>query len=166
MRRAPSPIAGGPSSVALRPALRVYVDTNVLIRGMERTDAGAGEAARLTGLAELGKLRLVTSELTLSELLVGPIGRRDHLLETAYLDLLTLELLIELVPVSREVLIEAAHIRARSAAPLADCLHVATARLAGCGLIVSYDRRLRELSDLEVTEPSDALFARLEGEPS
>ena len=69
--------------------LRVYIDTNVVIRGMERTDAGSGEVGHLIELAERGKLELVTSELTLSEVLVGPIKLGDDLLVKAYLDLLT-----------------------------------------------------------------------------
>jgi predicted nucleic acid-binding protein len=141
--------------------LRVYLDANVLIRMMERTDAAADASARLFSIAERGKLKLVTSELSLSEVLVGPIAKADPLLEKAYLDLLTDEPLIELC---RAMLIEAARIRARSKAPLADCLHVACAELSGCRLILSYDRRLRELSKIEVSEPSDRRFAELDTE--
>ncbi len=86
--------------------LRVYLDTNVLIRGMERTDAGAGEVGRLIEFAERDRLQLVTSELTLSEVLVGPIRRGDDILATAYLDLLTDEPIFELLPVTRDILIE------------------------------------------------------------
>ncbi|HEV3245800.1 MAG TPA: PIN domain-containing protein [Beijerinckiaceae bacterium] len=144
--------------------LRVYLDANVLIRMMERTDAAADASARLFSIAERGKLKLVTSELSLSEVLVGPIAKADPLLEKAYLDLLTDEPLIELAPLCRAMLIEAARIRARSMAPLADCLHVACAELSGCRLILSYDRRLRELSKIEVSEPSDRRFAELDTE--
>ena len=49
-------------------------------------------------------------------------------------------------------------------APLADCLHVASANLSGCRLILSYDRRLRELSNIEVSDPSDSRFAELDTE--
>jgi predicted nucleic acid-binding protein len=144
--------------------IRAYVDANVLIRMMERTDAAADASARLLSIAARGKLKLVTSELSLSEVLVGPIAKADLLLEKAYLDLLTDEPLIELAPLSRAMLIEAARIRARSMAPLADCLHVACAEHSGCRLILSYDRRLRELSKLEVIEPSDSRFAELDTE--
>jgi predicted nucleic acid-binding protein len=164
--RAPVREAGKRDASPHHQVLRVYLDTNVLIRGMERTDTGADDVGHLTSLAERGALRLVTSELTLSELLIGPIGKGDALLERAYLDLLTNEPLIELIATTRDVLIEAAHIRARSTAGLADCLHVASAKLAHCDLIVSYDRRLRELCDLEVSEPSDKRFARLDAGPS
>lgn len=142
--------------------MRVYLDANVLIRMMERTDAGADASARLFAIAEHGNLKLVTSELSLTEVLVGPIAKGDALLEKAYLDLFAVGTLIELIPLSRAMLIEAAHIRARSMAPLADCLHVGSAEHSGCRLILSYDRRLRELSKLEVSEPSDSRLAKLD----
>ena len=145
--------------------LRVYLDTNVVIRGMERTDASAGEVGRLTELAEHGKLALVTSELTLSEVLVGPLKLGDDLLEKAYLDMLTQDPIFELRPITREVLIESSRIRARSSAILPDSLHVATAALAGCRFIVSYDRRLGGLSNLDVIEPSAEIFAELDRDP-
>jgi predicted nucleic acid-binding protein len=146
--------------------LSVYLDTNVVIRGMERTDAGAGEVGRLMELANRGKLELLTSELTLSEVLVDPIKLGDDLLVKAYLDLLTKDRGFELRPVTRDVLIESSHVRARSSARLADSVHVATAVLSGCRLIVSYDRRLCELSDLDVIEPSAELFQKLDAKPS
>jgi predicted nucleic acid-binding protein len=142
--------------------LRVYLDTNVLIRGMERTDAGAGEVGRLIEFAERDRLELVTSELTLSEVLVGPIRLGDDILATAYLDLLTDDPIFELLPATREILIESSQIRARSSARLPDSVHVATAILSGCRLIVSYDRRLRDLCELDVIEPSHAVFATLD----
>ena len=151
-----------PGTERARSAIRVYIDANVLIRAMERTDAGADASARLLAIAEHGKLKLVTSELTLSEVLVGPIAKADPLLEKAYLDLFDKQPLIELVPLSRDMLIEAARLRASSMAPLADCLHVACAKLSGCRLILSYDRPLRELSNVAVSDPSDSRFAELD----
>jgi len=146
--------------------VRVYVDTNVVIRGLERTDAGAGEVGRLSDLATRGKLALVTSELTLSEVLVAPLRHGDELLAQAYRDFLIEDRVIDLRPVSREVLAASARIRARSGAAFPDAIHLATAILAGCDRVVSYDRRLRDLSDLAVIEPSDAIFAQLDAEPS
>ena len=143
-------------------ALRVYLDANVVVRGMERTDAGAGEVGRLIEFAECDKLELVTSELTLSEVLVGPIRLGDDILATAYLDLLTNDSIFELLPVTRDVLLFSSQIRARSDARLPDCVHVATAKLSGCRLIVSYDRGLCDLCELDVVEPSHAVFATLD----
>ena len=104
---------------------------------MERTDAGAGEVGRLIEFAERDRLQLVTSELTLSEVLVGPTRLGDDILATAYLDLLTDDPIFELLPVTRDILIESSQIRARSSARLPDFVHVATAMLSCCRLIVS-----------------------------
>jgi predicted nucleic acid-binding protein len=145
-------------------SLRVYLDTNVVIRGMERTDAGADEVGRLVALAERGKLALVTSELALGEALIGPLKSGDDLLAESYLDFLAKDPLIELLPVTREVLIDAARIRARSSADFMDALHAATAKRAGCDAIISYDRRLRGLADLDVVEPSAPLFSALDAQ--
>jgi predicted nucleic acid-binding protein len=142
--------------------MRVYVDTNVLIRGMERTDDGAGEVGRMMDLAETGKLTLVTSELTLSELLVGPLRSGDALLAGDYEALLTHERRFDLAVISRSILIASAHIRANSSARLPDSVHVATAVQGGCDFIVSYDRRLGGLSELDVIEPSDMRFDALD----
>ncbi|MBV8425909.1 MAG: type II toxin-antitoxin system VapC family toxin [Hyphomicrobiales bacterium] len=145
-------------------SIRVYLDANVLVRGMERTDTGAGEVGRLIEFAGRNRLELVTSELTLSEVLVGPIRVGDDHLVAAYLDLLTDDSVCKLLPVTRDILIESSQIRARSSARLADSVHVATAKLSGCRLIVSYDRRLRDFCDLDVIEPSHALFATLDAQ--
>jgi predicted nucleic acid-binding protein len=131
---------------------------------MERTDAGAGEVARLIEFAERDGLKLVTSELSLSEVLVGPIRLSDDILATAYLNLLTDDPIFELLPVTRDILIESSRIRARSSARLPDSVHVATAILSGCRLIVSYDRRLRDLCELDVIEPSHKVFATLDAQ--
>ncbi|MBV8964114.1 MAG: PIN domain-containing protein [Hyphomicrobiales bacterium] len=131
---------------------------------MERTDAGAGEVGRLIEFAERDRLELVTSELTLSEALVGPVKLGNDNLVTAYLDLLTDDPIFELLPVTRDILIESSQIRARSSARLPDSVHVATAKLSGCRLIVSYDSRLRDLCELDVIEPSHAVFAILDAQ--
>ena len=145
--------------------MRVYLDTNVVIRGMERTDTGASDVGRLLDLAQRGRLELATSELTLCEVVVGPLKARDDLLVQSYLGLLTRDSLIELEPVTREVLVEAARIRALSNATLADAVHAATAVLSRCDAIVSYDRRLGELTSLSVVAPSAPVFAGLDAAP-
>jgi predicted nucleic acid-binding protein len=143
-------------------SLRAYLDTNVVIRGMERTDAGADAIGRLFDLAEASKVRLVTNELTLGEVLVLPFKAGDDRLARAYEHLLAEGGLIELRPITREILAEAARIRARSGAALTDALHAATAVLCACGVLISYDRRLHGLTPLEVVEPTVPLLDKLE----
>jgi predicted nucleic acid-binding protein len=146
--------------------MRIYLDTNILIPAMEGSGEDAALAIRLIDLQAQARLDLVTSEVTLSEVLVVPLRRSDDHLVDAYLGLMTREHRFDLVPVSREILIESSHIRARSSAKLPDSIHVATAVLSRCEVIVSYDGRLSGLSGLEVIGPANARFTALdEGRP-
>jgi predicted nucleic acid-binding protein len=142
--------------------LRVYLDTNVVIRGMERTDTGASDVGRLLDLAQRRRLELVTSELTLCEVLVGPLKASDDLLVQSYLGLFAEDALVQVSPVTREVLVEAARIRARSTATLADAIHAAAAVLSRCDAVVSYDRRLGEFASLKVLVPAAPIFDDLD----
>jgi predicted nucleic acid-binding protein len=55
----------------------------------------------------------------------------------------------EVQPVSRDVLIEAAGLRAhRASIKLPDAIHIATARMSSCTFFVSDDRRLPLPADL------------------
>jgi len=146
--------------------VRVYVDTNVLIPAMEGTGDDASQVARLIDLGARAKLELITSEMTLSEVLVVPIRRDDDILVDAYLTLLMREPVFTLVPVTRDILVESSRIRARGTEKLPDSVHVATAVLQSCDIIASYDRRLGGLSGIEVVEPSDARFLALDEEAS
>ena len=86
---------------------------------------------------------IVTSELTLAELLVEPLRAGDRLRIAAYETLLTTHEAINVVSVDRPILTGAAHIRAaHSSTKLPDAIHIATAELAGCQIVLSADRRL------------------------
>ena len=143
--------------------MRLYWDANTFIRMVEATDL---VASRLNDLLEPGvalRLRTVTSELTLAEVLVEPLRAGDQLRIDAYETLLTRHDAIEILPVSRGILRSAAHIRARhGGTKLPDAIHVACAELAGCDVLLSADRRLPVRAGLRVLAPSlsslDTLF--------
>ena len=86
---------------------------------------------------------LVTSELTLAEVLVKPfgLGREDAV--AAYTELLTPSDRLAVLPVDRAILVEAARQRAALGMPMPDAIHVATALADGCDLFLTNDRRLR-----------------------
>ncbi|MFI4995941.1 MAG: type II toxin-antitoxin system VapC family toxin [Hyphomicrobiales bacterium] len=138
---------------------RVYVDTNVVIRVMEHTDEASAAIAGVFQRAVDGELRLVTSELTLSEALVVPVGQGDDFLAQAYGKLLHQSELFDLRPITQHILIEAAYVRARRTLQLPDAIHVATAEAERCGLMLSFDRRLQGSGAFDVIGPSDPRVA-------
>ena len=97
----------------------------------------------------------MTSELTLSEVLVVPIRLGDDFLAKSYRDLLHQTELFELRPITEHILIEAAYVRARRTMQLPDAIHVATAEAERCRLMLSFDRRLQGSGDFDVIGASD-----------
>src|SRR5689334_12467978 len=107
---------------------RVYVDTNAFIEAFE-TGSAVGEMIVRLLLVERTPRIFVTSHLTLSELLVKPFenGRND--LVQLYDNWTSTNPYIEGIPIVREILRDAAQIRAGdSALKLPDAIHVRTAQ--------------------------------------
>lgn len=118
----------------------VYLDTNFIIQSIESD----GEAlVFLIEKATEDLLQLYTSELTLAEVLVGPLKDGNDQLVAQYEDLLTSDEVLEVVPIDRLLLRRSAEIRATFGNKGYDSIHVATAERCGCKLFVSSDRRLR-----------------------
>ena len=112
---------------ALRGHQRVLIDSSVWIYHFEQhTEFGAPASRVIEGLEE-GAFRGVTSELTLLELTVRPLqlGRQD--VADEYELLLSYFPNLELEPISREILLDAAALRARYRLRTPDAILLATA---------------------------------------
>lgn len=132
---------------------RIYLDANVFISAYETRGARSDHAWWLLEAVEAREFRAVTSELALAEVLVGPFQDGDDELAGHYRDIFTSEDDFAVLPVERNVLVEAAMLRGMTRSlKLPDAIHVATARLAGCEVIVSDDRRLPRAPGLTVVQ--------------
>ena len=131
---------------------RVYVDTNGFVYFLERHPKFYERVLPLFEAAAQGTLQLVTSELTVAELLVQPykMGRAD--IAATYRRFLKDEGLIDLVPVSLNVLEAAAASRGTQRGSLADAIHVATASLSDCSAFVTNDHRIRSAPPLKIVQ--------------
>jgi predicted nucleic acid-binding protein len=128
---------------------RIYFDSNAFIYAIEGKDEISAELHKL--LAVLGRQPepACTSELTLAEVLpkANVVQRRN------YFTMILHSGLFDLLPVTREILIETADFRrhrtrptphARLAMPkLADSIHVVSAVNAKCNTFVSLDRGMQ-----------------------
>lgn len=129
---------------------RAYLDTNVLIAAHETGSAWADHAWWLLAAIDMGEVAGVTSELTLAELLVKPFRQNDTELAETYQAIITDNGAFTVAAVSRDILIEAARLRAmRSTIRLPDAIHIATAKNAECGFLVSADKRLPQVEGLK-----------------
>lgn len=134
---------------------RVYLDTNIFIYALEGYPAFRPALTALFESLDQRELTAVTSELTLAEALVKPLIDRHTERQTAYLQLLQSTTSLHVVPVSREVLIAAAQLRADTTLKLPDAIHVATAQLTGCVCFLTNDTRIPTLTGLTVRQLSD-----------
>lgn len=126
---------------ALPSGATVYLDTNPLIYLTEGSPAFKERISGLFAKLHEARARLITSELALTETLVHPLRKDDAQLVAAY-DRLFREL-VNPLPVSREVLLLAAKLRAQSPKlRTPDAIHIATAVLAKAYAFVSNDKGL------------------------
>jgi predicted nucleic acid-binding protein len=130
----------------------IAVDTSVFIYFIEEHATFLPIVARLFHEADAGRRQLVTSTITLLELLVVPYRAGDRALASRYEALLTRSRGITLVDLSREHMKAAAHLRALTGVRTPDALQLAVAIGHRCGAFVTNDRRLPPVPGLKVLE--------------
>jgi predicted nucleic acid-binding protein len=127
---------------------KVYTDANILIYAMEGHDTYGPALAKLLLAIEDGTVRGLTSELSLTEVLVGPLRDNDTVGCAVFELLLEAGSSLKTVAVDRAVLRRSAEIRATSRARLPDAIHLATAELMECEFFITEDRRIPVKSPL------------------
>ena len=128
----------------------VYIDANIVIYAVEGFSAFQPVLHVLLQCVDDEKLRLVTSELTLAEVLVKPIENRDSVIQQAYRAFLEPTAQVAVVPVSRTILESAARTRAETGVKLPDAIHIATAKQQECTSFLTNDRLIRSITDFRV----------------
>lgn len=122
---------------------RVYLDANVFIAAFEAPGAHGDHAWNILHAVEQAEVTAVTSELTLSEILVKPLEQGASELATAYDQMISPANNLEIVSVSRDVLVHAARLRAgRRGLRLPDAVHIASAQSTGRSYFITEDERL------------------------
>lgn len=124
---------------------RILLDTSVCIYYLDRPEQDARRRFLLPAVraAEAAGLELVVSAVTLVELLVGPLRRRDLRSEAA-VRLFTGEL-CRVVPVSGAIAEQAARLRADHNLGTPDALVYATGLTEGVDAIIANDVRWKRV---------------------
>jgi predicted nucleic acid-binding protein len=133
----------------MRAVSRLYVDANILIHLVEHSDGLSAALTDLFTTQTSGRPFLVTSELTLAEVLVGPYRETNDRLIDRY-DAATISSeQLEVGPVVRPVLWYAAALRAQyPALKTPDAIHVSTAIGMRCSHFLTADKRLADRYEL------------------
>ena len=117
----------------------VYADAQIAIYTTDKHHVYSSVCVPLWQNAKSGQIEVATSELTLLETLIIPLRNNDILLasrrESLWQQSNTL-----LLPITREVLREAAFLRAHiSGLKTPDAIHAATALVNECALFITND---------------------------
>jgi predicted nucleic acid-binding protein len=131
---------------------RVGVDTSVFIYLIEESPVWLPVVRSLFVAADAGGIEIVTSSVTLLEVLVMPYRAKNDRLAERYEALLTRSRGVSLVELSRQQLWRAAEIRANYGARTPDALQLAAALDAGCSTFVTNDRHMPEIAGLRVLQ--------------
>lgn len=142
--------------------IRIYLDANVFIAAYETIGARSDHAWWILEAAEQGEFHIVTSELTLAELLVRPLRDGDVDLCGVYDKIMQNGDQMSAVPVAREILVNSAQLRvARSGLKLPDAIHCATALQEKCLAIVTDDTRMPKGLNMEVISMGPSALSSL-----
>lgn len=132
----------------------VAIDTSPVIYLIEQEPRYLRHILPLFAEADRGQRVLVTSALTLFEVLVVPYRAGNLALAQRYEALLTRSRGIRLVDLSLDLLKAAAQLRATASIKTPDALQLAAALAAGCETFVTNDRRLPAVPGLKILQLS------------
>ena len=99
---------------------------------------------------ERGEIEVVTSTLTLAEVLVHPYRRGNQALAQEYSDILLRARNVTTFPVSPEIAAEAARLRAMHGIRTPDAIQLATAHKSHAGSFLTNDEDLEKAAELQM----------------
>ncbi|MBR8840517.1 MAG: PIN domain-containing protein [Stigonema ocellatum SAG 48.90 = DSM 106950] len=129
---------------------KVYLDTNIWIYALEGYPEFIQDLTQLFQNITQGNLSAVTSELSLAEVLVKPFQNQNLIQQQTYKKLISNSQSLSVIPVSRNILIEAARLRASINIKLPDAIHAATAMLTQCSTFITNDQRFQSIPNISV----------------
>jgi predicted nucleic acid-binding protein len=134
---------------------RTAIDTSLFIYFLEEDRRFLHLIEPLFVEADAGVRELVTSALTLLEVLVIPYRAGDRSLADQYEQLLTHSRGIRVIDLSRDQLRDAAQLRAATGVKTPDALQLAAAIGSGCSAFVTNDRRIPKIPGMRVLQLTD-----------
>lgn len=134
----------------------IYVDTAVVIYSVEFNPVYWQLLQPLWAKLQANQLQIITSELTILETLVVPLRTQNTVLINAYEQLLS-GTDIQLVPISQQILREAAILRATTNLKTPDAIHATTALSVNCSFFLTNDRAFRNVPNLPTSILDDVI---------
>ncbi|MCT7964569.1 PIN domain-containing protein [Laspinema sp. D1] len=128
----------------------VGLDTAPLIYFIEENPTYINMMDAFFEAMDRGEFRVVTSVITLLEVLVYPLRQLDNTLADQYRNILSFSPSLRTVEVSREIAEKAAELRAIYNLQTPDSIQMATAIVNGASFFLTNDVRLPSISGLQL----------------
>jgi predicted nucleic acid-binding protein len=106
------------------------------------------EIVQLFQAIDQGKLKAITSELSLAEALVKPMQLANETQQTIYKTAISSSRNVSVIPIEREILIKSAQIRSSTKLKLPDAIHVATAIQVQSETFLTNDQGFKSVSGI------------------
>ncbi|MEM9543539.1 MAG: PIN domain-containing protein [Cyanobacteria bacterium P01_E01_bin.42] len=137
---------------------RIYADTSIFIYTIDKVPDYFTLLYPMWSKYQADKIELMTSELTLTEVLVLPLKNSDSLRINAY-EKLILSSKLRPIALDRVILREAARLRSITNIKTPDAIHAATALINNCTIFLTNDRGFNRITGLPVVILSEVLAA-------
>lgn len=128
----------------------IGLDTAPLIYLIEQNSNYLVRVRAFFAAMNQGQFRVITSVITLLEVLVHPLRANNHNLAQQYRDILFDQQYLEIVPVSVAIAEQAAQLRATYNLRTPDSLQLATALQEGATFFLTNDNGVARIPNLEV----------------
>jgi predicted nucleic acid-binding protein len=134
---------------------KVYLDTNIFIYALEAMEPWAALLQEAFASLEAGEWQAVTSSLSIAECLVKPFDMERDDMVAAYRAALSPSQYLQIAHLHEDILVDAARLRAKHKFKLPDALHIATALVEGCTVMLTNDAQFRKVASLQCILMSD-----------
>jgi predicted nucleic acid-binding protein len=141
--------------IIITPGSAVYLDANSFIYTVEHIEPYQTQLDSVWQLVQNGQLRVLTSELTLLEVLVKPLRDQRRDIEDAFREVLQRSPDVHLLPITLRIIERAAHLRATTNLKTPNAIHAATALEHDASQLITNDPAFRRVPGLPMTLLSD-----------
>ena len=131
---------------------RVYIDANIFIYFLDQSLSRAAAATATLEAAAAGNFAAVTGHAVIAEVMVGPYRQGDPLVIRKVKEFFGSAVWLDVVDHPAQAFDDAALLRATSGMPFIDSLHVATAALSRCDVVLTQDARMKSGLGVDVVE--------------
>lgn len=134
----------------LIPNSKIYIDTNLFIYFFENNPNYADKVEKLFEESINKNILLISSELLYLELSVLPIKKQNSKILKLYTDIENYLPNLDLIPISKNILLKAAEIRATYNYRSPDAIHLSTALSEKCKGFYCADKNLKSFEQIKI----------------